>query len=64
MNDEEAFFEVWFHMQRRLDWDKRFPGEKFHEDWGTGFKSEMFKAWMARASLHVSQSPDNGSKEQ
>lgn len=53
MSDEEAMFEVWFQLQRRKDWESKYPGEKFHEGWGTGFRSSMLKGWMARASLHV-----------
>jgi len=52
--DEEAFFEVWFNLERRKHWDRLYPKETFHENWGLADKSAMRIAWMARASLHVS----------
>jgi hypothetical protein len=51
--DEEAFFEVWFQLQRREHFKSLYPTEAFHENWGLGSHDAMLKAWMARASLHV-----------
>lgn len=50
---EEALFEVWFHQQRRADFD-RVPGYgrfEDHPNWGMGDYGAMKKAWMARAVL-------------
>jgi len=53
MTDEDAMFEVWFQLQRRKDWEKRYPGESFHDNWSMGYREAMRDGWMARASLHV-----------
>lgn len=53
MTDEEAFFEVWFQLQRHESWKKLYPTEAFHEQWGIAARSDMLKAWMARGSMHV-----------
>ena len=52
--DEEAFFEVWFQLQRHQDWKRKYPGEPFHENWGMAAHDAMLQAWMARAGMHVS----------
>jgi hypothetical protein len=52
--DEEAFFEVWFQLQRHQDWERKYPGEPFHENWGMASHDAMLQGWMARAGLHVS----------
>ena len=56
VNDEEAMFETWFHMQRRKTFDEVPDYGKFedHPTWGMGAYRDMKKAWMARASLSVS----------
>lgn len=51
--DEEAFFEVWFQLQRHESWKKLYPDERFHENWGSAAHGDMLKAWMARAFFHV-----------
>lgn len=51
--DEEAFFEVWFQLQRHDDWKRKYPTEAFHENWGLGDHGAMLAAWKARAGLHV-----------
>lgn len=53
MSDEEAMFEVWFQLQRKKDWERRYPNEAFHENWGLGSREAMREGWLARASLHV-----------
>jgi hypothetical protein len=62
MSDEEAIFEVWFQIQRKKDWELRYPNEPFHTNWGLGFRGAMLKGWLARASLHVTPStpPETG----
>jgi hypothetical protein len=60
MTDEDAFFEVWFQMQRRDHWKSLCPNEPFPEEWGNGFKGVMRKAWMGRASLHVVSAGNRG----
>jgi hypothetical protein len=55
MTDEEAMFNVWFHIQRRESFDKIRDYGRFedHPNWGMGAYDDMKKAWMARSTLHV-----------
>lgn len=58
--DEEAFFEVWFQLQRHQEWKRLYPDEQFRENWGMGFRDAMWKGWHARAGFHVSYARNPG----
>jgi len=55
MTDEEAMFDVWFHLQRRKSFDEVKDYGRFedHPTWGMAAYNDMKKAWLARAGLHV-----------
>jgi hypothetical protein len=53
--DENAFFEVWFALDRFKRWQSLYGNEDMPQGWSEGFKEYMRIAWMARASLHVTK---------
>jgi hypothetical protein len=63
MSDEEAFFEVWFQLERRKSWERsRIPSDPKDPPklWSMGLRTWMLEGWMARASLHVTQADTEG----
>lgn len=58
--DEEAFFEVWFQMQRRKHFESLYPGDPFREGWGMGYRSAMLEGWLGRANFRVSYARNPG----
>ena len=46
MTDEDALFEVWFHLQCRDHWKRLYPTEPFREGWGEGYKNAMREGWV------------------
>jgi hypothetical protein len=53
MTNEDAYFEVWYHIHQHDEWTKLYGGTSMPPGWGEGFKSSMKAGWMARASFHV-----------
>ena len=65
MSDEEAFFEVWFQLERQKSWERsRIPSDAKNppEGWSMGLRGWMLEGWMARASLHVTAPQREGVK--
>jgi len=52
---EEAIFEIWFQLNRRKEFEARYPNETMPELWSMGYRDSMLKGWMARASLHLTE---------
>lgn len=58
MNNEDGYFEIYWALRGQKSWDRtRLPSDpvKPPAGWGFGFKDVAKDAWMARASLHITQ---------
>lgn len=55
MDDEEAFFEVWWALYRRDRWKKTRPdlGETPSPDFLMGYRDMALVGWLGRATMHV-----------
>jgi hypothetical protein len=58
LSNEEGYFEIYWALRGKKTWDRtRLPSDPIKPplNWGFGFKDVAHDAWMARASLHVTQ---------
>jgi hypothetical protein len=64
VSNEDGYFEIYWALRCQKTWDRsRLPEDppKPRPGWGAAFKEYAREAWMARASLHVTQA-DGGEK--
>jgi hypothetical protein len=58
VSNEDGYFEIYWALRGQKSWDRtRLPSDpvKPPAGWGFGFKDAAKDAWMARASLHITQ---------
>ena len=63
MSNEEGYFEIYWGLRCQKTWERsRIPSDERKPPlgWGDGFKDEAKDAWMARATLHVTQAKSRG----